>query len=638
MVALGLLAFGLLALSPGAGPTAAQAQPPAQPQPEPPAAQAPEPSPQVSTPRKRTLSRDGHGGRYLIDGTWHFRLDAEDQGLAQDFQSSQSLAGWSPVSVPNAWNATDISVASQRGTVGWYRKDFRVPRTGAKSWTFRFESVNYRARVFLNGREIGQHEGGYIPFEVPARGLRRGEVNRLVVRVDNRRGAIDLPPLSNQRLSGLPGGGWWNYGGLLREVYLREVGRVDIADLLARPRLPCRSCDASVLVRLKLRNPGRSRRTVRPRASVGGRRVPLRAVSVPARSSRRVSARVRVANPRLWEPKDPDLYRVRASAGGSTYSTHIGIRSIEVRNGILHLNGRRLKLRGAAIHEENPRVGAALTPAMRARDIRNLKRLGGNATRAHYPLHPHYLELADREGVLVWEQIPFYRIPRELVSAVIPRGLSYLRDTIARDQNHASVFAWSLQNELNPRPTSDGGQNQWVNAAIRLVKRHDPTRLTAIDFPGYPAFGPQSLYKKLDALGMNSYFGWYTGPTSQIFDRRVLSPYLDRLRRYYPKQALFVTEFGAEANRPGPVGEKGTYAFQQEFMRFHVSTYDAKPYVNGVVAWILNDFKVRPGWEGGNPKPDAPWNRKGLLDEYGREKPAFDATQRLYRRVTGRGR
>src|SRR5204863_4287907 len=167
--------------------------------------------------------RDGPAGRVLLAGSWLFRADPGDQGLAQGWATQTDPAGWSAVSVPNAWNANDYSDASMAGSVAWYRRDFHVPATPRGAlWLVRFESVNYRATVFLNGVQIGTHDGASIPFELPLSHLQPG-VNHLVVRVDDRRGPTDLPPG--------PRGGWWNFGGILREVYLRRVDQIDISSM-----------------------------------------------------------------------------------------------------------------------------------------------------------------------------------------------------------------------------------------------------------------------------------------------------------------------------------------------------------------------------------------------------------------------
>ena len=141
----------------------------------------------------------------------------------------------------------------------------------------------------------------------------------------------------------------------------------------------------------------------------------------------------------------------------------------------------------------------------------------------------------------------------------------------------------------------------------------DPTRPTAIAFAGYPTAGCQTEYAPLGVIGVNDYFGWYPGPGGVLFDRTKLSAYLDAVRKCYPRQAIMVTEFGAEANREGPPEEKGTYAFQQDFINYHLGVYATKPWLSGALYWALNEFRVKPDWEGGNPRPNPPLFQKGLL-------------------------
>ena len=594
----------------------------------------------MTTPGPGTLYSQGHTGRYLLDGTWHFRRDPRGVGVRNGYaRSSQSLAGWTDVLVPYAWNATDESPASMRGSIGWYRKDFRLPRVPrGSSWIARFESVNYRANVYLNNRLIARHEGGYVPFEVDlTRYLKRGR-NTLVVRADSRRNLETVPPLKIQS-NGLPSGGWWNYGGILREVYLRRVGRVDMPHFLAQPSLPCRACDASVLVRARLRNMSSRTQRVRLNASVGSARARFPRVTLPPRATRQVATKVRIRNPRLWEPRNPELYNVSAAAlvGGrqsAGWSGQIGVRSIRVnRSGRLMVNGLAARLRGASFHEEHVSVGAALTPAMREQIWSHLDGLGATLTRSHYPIHPWFYEEADRKGVFIWNQIPMYQIPNSVTAKarVRAKGLRQLRTMIERDQNHPSVLAWSIGNEMPSRVGS--GQQRYIRDADKLAEKLDPTRLTAIDYAGYPNALPSSTYQILDALGVNSYFGWYPGPGGQIDDRAGLAPFLDQVHRNYPSKALFVTEFGAEANRDGPFDEKGTYSFQRQLVEDHLAVYDSKPFVNGALVWALRDFRVRPEWEGGNPKPMSPLNQKGLVTELGAPKPAFAAVARMFAEI-----
>jgi beta-glucuronidase len=571
--------------------------------------------------------RDGPGGRIVLAGQWLLRMDPNDEGLAAGWAAQTDTTGWAPITVPNAWNAGDWSDASMAGTVGWYRRDFHVPKDphGAL-WLVRFESVNYRATVFLNGVQIGTHEGASIPFEVALANLQSG-VNHLVIRVDNRRGPTDLPPG--------PRGGWWNYGGILREVYLRPVTKLDIQQLLTRT-----VGRDTLLVRATLWNPGGGLKRGAVTATVAGRRVSLGSTRVPSAGTSTLSKRVTIPHARPWLPGRPFLYTVNAQASirgkvVARYVVHTGLRTIAIRRGgRLTVNGMPVDLRGAALHEQNPVRGAALTRADHAKQIAMLRALGATITRTHYPLSEDFLERADRAGIFVWEEIPVYQLKESALKdpAVRQKALDYLATTIRRDENHPSVLAWSIGNELPPSPGQ--GQHEYIRAAVALAHRLDPTRPVALDLAGYPTKSKQiSGFGPLDAIGINDYFGWYPGPFGQIDNRAALGEYLDRMHAAYPNKALFITEFGAEANRDGAATEKGTYAFQSEFMRFHLATYKRRPWINGAIAWILQDFAVRPGWTGGNPQPDPPWVHKGLADQYGHRKPAWSLVSRIYHRT-----
>jgi beta-glucuronidase len=584
---------------------------------------------QVETPRPKALYEDGPDGRYLLDGRWLYRADPADVGLARRFYRARGTAGWRPVTVPNAFNARDFSQRSFDGSVGWYRKDFRAPDLGdGLRWAFRFESVNYRARVWLNGKSLGAHEGAYLPFELAARGIERRGVNRLVVRVDSRRFDTDVPP----RLAL-----WWNWGGILREVYLRRVGRLDIEGVQVIPELRRRNRRAKLTVRVRVRN-GTTENRGEVRGLVTGpglgRGEPLRFSSnpVPARSSRRYRGRLTLARPRLWWPARPRLYRLRLEVGPAgrpdqTYATHFGVRSIvKEPSGQVLLNGRPIQLRGAGMHEDSYTRGAALTPRQQHTSIRHLKLLGANFTRAHYPLHPRTLELCDREGIVVWDQIPFYQLfePVAAEQNVRGKGLTLLREMVMRDRNHPSVIAYSIGNELgDPGP----GLEDYIRRGARLARTLDPTRLVALDISFSGPFPPEPIYNELDALGVNEYFGWYWST------RETLGPNLDALRRAHSDLALFITEFGAEANRSGSITEQGTYEFQADFLRYHLRVMGQREYLNGVQVWALREFAVMPGWSGGNPTPSPPFHRKGLVGLYGELKPAFEKVAALFRRT-----
>src|SRR3954466_9111128 len=235
----------------------------------------------VSTPSAKTLYRNGPSGRFLMDGTWLRKLDNRQSGP----QRETGTAGGTRVTVPNAWNAGDNSDASFAGGVGWYRKDFRFPSNSHNaSWVVRFESVNYRSKAWLNGRPIGTTRGASLPFEfrLPKGLIRRGRVNHLVIRVDSKRLPTDFPP-AGLSTTGVPTGGWWNYGGLLREVYLRRINDIDFNTVVVQPNLPCATCAATVRYRVTVRNYGGKPRRVNVRARFGSQSVNLGSKAVGAK-------------------------------------------------------------------------------------------------------------------------------------------------------------------------------------------------------------------------------------------------------------------------------------------------------------------------------------------------------------------
>src|ERR1700760_4999276 len=148
----------------------------------------------ASQPSHTTLYADGAEGRYLLDGTWLFRLDPSGAGLKALWEGSRSSAGWQRVTVPNVWNNGDPSAASMLGGVGWYRRDFALPSASAAlRWAVRFESVNYRSTVWLNDHLLGRNTGAFVPFQLLLKDVKPGGTNRLVIRVDSRHSTSDFP-------------------------------------------------------------------------------------------------------------------------------------------------------------------------------------------------------------------------------------------------------------------------------------------------------------------------------------------------------------------------------------------------------------------------------------------------------------
>jgi beta-glucuronidase len=586
----------------------------------------------------KTLYKGGASGRFLMGGQWYFRMDPSGNGASEGFQSSPSTLGWKPVAVPNAWNAKDYSDASFAGGVGWYKKSFHLPSAAkAMSWVVRFESVNYRTSVYLNGHLVGKNTGAYLPFEIrlPAGYLKRGGSNLLAVRIDDRRLPTDFPP-SGLSAAGVPTGGWWNYGGILREVYLREIKDIDFNTVAVLPDLPCGTCDASVSYKATLRNYGTKTRRVKVTAHLGAKTVTLGTASVAPKGFETFTKRVTVKHPKTWSPDSPYLYNtsMTASADGHTlqnYTVRTGIRSIKVVDGHLMLNGKPLHLRGFGVHEDSLDKGFAIDDAQREQQIQWLREEGADLVRSHYPLHPYYYERMDELGIVAWTEVPVYSVKTQYLKELQVRKLAAkeLASAVQTNINHPSIIVWSAGNELSARPGPV--QGYYIQRAVKLAKSLDPTRPVGLAVAGYPSAGCQPEYGPLDVIGINDYFGWYAGPNGQIADRSMLSDYLDSVHKCYPTKAIIVTENGAEGNRNGPVEERGTYQFQSDFANFHYGVYATKPWLSGAIWWTIEEFATRPNWDGGNPWPDSPFHEKAPITMTGVKKPVFYDLQRIYK-------
>src|ERR671918_547804 len=250
-------------------------------------------------PGGKPLIYEGQTTRQLLGGTWYFRQDDTFVGDAERWYAQDDLAGWTAIGVPHNWNAADIT--ENKSSVGWYRKDFTLPRSPKGTfWKVRFEGANYRSWVWLNGKPIGAYTG-YFPFEADLDGLRKGR-NTLVVKVSSLRSLTDLTHWRPAAFNGYGTGGWWNFGGLLREVYVRRIDSVDVQDVRVQPRVRRVGGPAKVEVRVRLRNMTSKERDVALAFSVDGENYSFRPETVAANAKRDVVNSFTIERPKLWQP------------------------------------------------------------------------------------------------------------------------------------------------------------------------------------------------------------------------------------------------------------------------------------------------------------------------------------------------
>ncbi len=458
-----------------------------------------------------------------LDGDWRTIVDPYENGY-YDYRYRPSRYGYfknakprspadlveydfdrSPVlAVPGDWNSQRESLLFYEGTI-WYKTSFDDPRRDDARLFVWFGAANYRARVYLNGEQLGEHEGGFTPFNFEITDRVRERDNFLVVQVDNRRLREGVPTLNTD---------WWNYGGLTRSVLLLAVPRTFIRSYhvqLARGSLE------RLAGWVRLDGPRRRGQTVRleiPEAGIE------HAVVTDADGFAELELEAELS---LWSPDSPRRYRVVLAAETDRVEERIGFRALATRGTEILLNGEPVFLRGISLHEESPlRPGRAHS----REDARVLlgwaRELGANFVRlAHYPHNRFMVDEAERLGLMVWAEIPVYWTIQWSNPGTWENAAGQLAEMIERDRNRAAVVLWSVGNETPP-----GAERlEFMRRLVERARSLDPTRLVTaalerryLDERTLVIDDP--LGEHLDVLGCNEYVGWYDGPPAKA-DRLV---------------------------------------------------------------------------------------------------------------------
>lgn len=534
---------------------------------------------------------------------------AEARGGAEFFE--YDLDRGPVMQLPGAWNAAAPELRYYDGLI-WFQRRFDAPPASAAVRSFlRFEAVNYRAIVHLNGREVGRHEGGFTPFVVEVTQALRERGNRLVVGVDSRHDAQSIPGEITD---------WDLYGGITRPVSFIQTPATFIDDATLR------LTDAGRLVgEVQLDGPAAAGQPVRVHISALG-------LTLQARTDAQGMARLDAPAPaalQRWSPESPTLYDVRFEAGADRLRERIGFRTIAVRGAEILLNGQPVFLRGVSLHEEefgdNP--ARRLDDAAARRLLAEVKQgLHGNYVRlSHYPHSEAMLRAADEMGLLVWSEIPVYWTVDWDNPAVLDKAQRMQAETIYRDRNRAALILWSIGNET---PVADN-RTRFHAALAETVRALDPSRLVSaallVAREGDTLRIADPLLAQLDVVAVNTYAGWYGSDTLDA---------VRRLRWDVPAaKPLLFSEFGADALagfHDPDARRKFSEEYQADYYRATLAMAATVPTLRGLSPWVLKDFR--------SPRREHPvyqngWNRKGLLSETGRRKLAFDVLAEHYRQI-----
>jgi beta-galactosidase len=559
--------------------------------------------------------------RLSLNKGWRYFGGDVNGAEAVEFDDS----GWTRINLPHTWNAEDTQddEPGYRRGVGWYRRVLKVSRTlKGKRLILYFEGANQVADVFVNGRLAGQHKGGYTAFAFDVTDLARFDSrkneNTLAVKVDNDPDK-NIPPLSAD---------FDFYGGIYRNVWLIATQPVHF-NLLdhASPGIyadtPTISDKAAVVrIRAQVTNSDVQSRNVKIVSTVidqQGRVVATADSSQQVQAGGEVEFKLLtkpISHPHLWSPEDPYLYTLKSRLYQNgrlvdSVETALGFRwfRVDPDKGFF-LNDKALKLRGVNKHQDYAGMGNAVPNALAIRDMQIIKEMGANFVRlAHYPQSAAVLDAADRLGLIIWEEIP---IVNEITTSeeFAQSCENMLREMIRQHYNHPAVLMWGYMNEVFLRPHSESRYREKVVELARrldnIAHNEDPMRLSVMAMHHSEIYNQTGLADVPQAVGWNLYFGWYEGK----FDD--LGQFLDDQHKRCPHRLVFISEYGADADRRLHSMNPERYDYTIEWQRLLHETYldqiDQRPFLAGTALWLAFDFGSESR---GESKPHM--NQKGLL-------------------------
>ena len=547
----------------------------------------------------------------LLNNDWNFRF-------SHQVQKGTEVR----VDLPHTWNAQDAlsgKIDYKRG-IGNYEKNLFIrPEWKGKRLFIRFEGVNNIADVFINRRHIGEHRGGYgaFIFEITGK-VEYGKENSILVRVNNGE-QLDIMPLV---------GDFNFYGGIYRDVHLLITDETCISPLdyaspgvrLIQDSVSHRYAKVRAIVDLSNGSSGNQEVELNVRLLDGQRVVKegTKNVNLSGNEVMQQELTFEIDQPHLWNGRqDPFLYQAEVTLFRNgqmvdRVTQPLGLRfyRIDPDKGFF-LNGKHLPLQGVCCHQDRSEVGNALRPQHHEEDVALMLEMGVNAVRlAHYPQATYFYDLMDKNGIIVWAEIPFvgpggYNDKGFVdLPAFRANGKEQLKELIRQHYNHPSICVWGLFNEL-----TELGDNpvEYIKKLNVLAHQEDTTRPTT---SASNQMGDLNFIT--DAIAWNRYDGWYGGTPAD------LGKWLDRMHKDHPKICIAISEYGAGASiyhqQDSLVKTVPTSWWHPENWQtyYHIEnwkTISSRPYVWGSFVWNMFDFGAAHRTEGDRPGI----NDKGLV-------------------------
>ena len=575
---------------------------------------------------------------FLLNKDWQYL----EQSLLNVTDSRGEDLNWQIIDLPHTWNNLDVTDHNPgyRRDESWYAKDLFIPDSPDQHiWKLIFEGVNISSDVYVNGHKAGGHIGGYVGYRIDLTPhLIPGEINRLLVRVDNR---IDRSIIPSQKSD------FFIYGGITRDVWLEVVSPLyidairvstpEVSKNRALTRAVVNIMNAlndpqEVSLEVSLYDASRKKvlsKTVKTQVTPG---ISIQTVDLPA-----------LDQPRLWSPEHPNLYSLEILLQNDKTRDRVnekfGFRWFEFKkNGPFYLNGERVLLRGTHRHEEYAGYGNAMPNSLHRRDMEMIKEMGANFVRlAHYPQDPEVYRACDELGLLVWDELPWCRggVGDDVWKA---HTLRLLKEQILQNFNHPSIILWSLGNEMYweadyPNGGDIDSLRTFLGRLNSLAHQLDPGRKTAI----------RKFYDAVDLVDVFSpsiWAGWYSG-VYKTYEQALI-----KSRDKYPY--FFHAEYGGAshvgrhtenpitgegfikedewAEKPNMIGisrisSAGDWSenYLVDLFDWHLRVSEGLDWFAGNAQWAFKDFGTPL-----RPENPIPWiNQKGLVDRAGNPKDAY---------------
>lgn len=506
------------------------------------------------------------------------------------------------VHLPHTWNAVD----GQTGPAPYYRgeclykKEFDRPETDKGEQVYiEFRGVNSSARVLVNGKEAGKHDGGYSTFRINITDKLEA-YNIMEVYADNYPNDRVYPQRADFTF----------YGGIYRDVYMIITDGVhfDMEDhggsgFYITPHL----CGKDAFVTFEAHITGAADRVTVLVEGVGETELSLAEINGTNRAGQ---GSIKITDVHRWDGvKDPYLYTATATVYKNgkevdRISDRFGCReySFDPEKGFF-LNGMSYPLHGVSRHQDRAGVGNALTKEMHEDDMEIILSMGANSIRlAHYQHDQYFYDLCDEKGMIVWAEIPYITVHMENGRE---NSIEQMKELILQNYNHASIICWAISNEITLQGVTD---DLMENHRIlnELIHKMDPGRVSAManlflletDSP---------LVTLPDIRGYNLYYGWYVG---EVTDN---DTWFDDFHAKYPDTVIGLTEYGADSviTLQSPKPEKGDYteSYQAVYHEHMLEMFSERPYLWGTYCWNMFEFAAAGRDEAGDPGK----NHKGLV-------------------------